>query len=234
MVRFFPDYRSLSSVAADLVVGAGKGAFSKRGRFDLVLSGGNSPRLAYEIIAERYGDEDDLWSATHVWWGDERCVPPDDEASNYRMASESLLSKVAVADENVHRIPADEADPGAAAARYAAEFPESVDALLLGLGRDGHTASIFPGSNAESEFWAPFVAVEGPPSTTQPKRRITITPAGLMRAPDLIFLVSGEGKSGAFRSVFFSEAAPFLTARMARGSTWLVDRNSVAEFLASL
>ncbi|HVC85992.1 MAG TPA: 6-phosphogluconolactonase [Gaiellaceae bacterium] len=178
----------------------------------IVLTGGSTPGEAYAHAAKRAPD----WSAATVWWGDERCVPPEDERSNYRLAKETLLDRLAVPPFAVHRIRGELA-PQAAAESYAEELADTqLDLLLLGLGSDGHMASLFPGS--------PQLAVAdrrvtwGPPGLEPLVDRVTLTLPAIQSARRIVFLTSGEGKADAVARAFGGEpgeAAPASLARLA-------------------
>lgn len=157
-VKIVPDNAALAHTAAQEFHRLAEAAVRARGRFSVALSGGNTPRAVYSLLA---GEHRQLpWDGIHIFFGDERHVPPDDPDSNFRMASESLLSKVPIPQKNVHRIRA-ELDAEAAAKEYEQELREffqlmdhgwpRFDLVLLGLGDDGHTASLFPGSKALTE-----------------------------------------------------------------------------------
>lgn len=159
------------------------------------LAGGNSPRRAYELLAATPGID---WSHVHLWFGDERCVSPDDSESNYRMARETLISHIDIPAANVHRMRGED-DPDAAAAAYASEIDGlSLDVALLGLGPDGHTASLFPGSPALAVRDRAAVAVT---ASKPPPRRITLTLPVFERAASILILAPGESKADAIAAV---------------------------------
>ncbi len=199
-VRIFEDLDALSEAAAVLFVGACAQAIRSRGRALVALSGGSTPEKLYELLAKSPYAEQIGWTHVHIFWGDERCVPPEDPESNYRQANDALLSHVPIPKENVHRIQG-EADPRDAAMTYAlalrafASPPLSwprFDLVLLGMGEDGHTASLFPGSPVN--ITAPTAAVTAQ-YQGRPANRVTITPVLLNQARLLVFMVSGESKS---------------------------------------
>jgi 6-phosphogluconolactonase len=190
----------------------------------IALSGGSTPRPAYELAAALKPD----WSAVDVWWGDERCVPADDERSNYRLARESLLDRLAVPPRAVHRIEG-ELDPEEAARRYDEELcGVTLDLVLLGLGPDGHTASLFPGDAALEEAERLAVAVERPDVA-----RVTLTPPPLKAAAQVVFLVVGVGKAEAARRAFGDEPGPATPASLIRGrrTTVILDRDAAARLV---
>ncbi|HEY7258626.1 MAG TPA: 6-phosphogluconolactonase [Gaiellales bacterium] len=159
------------------------------------LAGSNTPRRAYQLLSEEPGID---WSQVHIWFGDERCVPPGDEDSNYRMAHETLISRIDIPAANVHRIRGED-DPDKAAATYADEIDGlSLDLALLGLGPDGHTASLFPQSPALDVRDRSAVAVV---ASKPPARRITLTFPVFERASSILVLAPGESKAEAIRAV---------------------------------
>lgn len=212
-LRIVADGGEIARAAAEEVTRLAGEAVSARGRFTFVLSGGSTPRSLFTLLADPHESFRDriAWNAVHVFWGDERCVPPDHPDSNYRMARESLLDHVPIPAANVHRIAAENPDAAEAAALYdnelgaffssGSELPR-FDLILLGLGPDGHTASLFPGNAAVHETQrrviAPFVEKFG-------THRITLTAPVLNHAAEVIFLVSGAEKSSALRAVLEGE-----------------------------
>jgi 6-phosphogluconolactonase len=202
IVRVRDTLRDLSGDVAAAVADAAQAAIDRRGRCSLLLSGGSTPRGTYELLASRYRDRMD-WPHIHLFWGDERFVPHDDPRSNYRLAREAFLDFVPCPPANVHPIPTGLESADAAALRYEdalrAHFPGDrpvFDVALLGLGDDGHTASIFPGSPAleEARRWVLAVA-----TTAEPPLRITLTMPVVTAAAQLFVLVSGAGKAAALR-----------------------------------
>ncbi|MFA5865506.1 MAG: 6-phosphogluconolactonase [Phycisphaerae bacterium] len=222
MIRIFHEYEELCRTAAEYIVTIGKRCIGKQGTFDLVLSGGKTPAECYRILAGRHQHEQKLWSNTHVYWSDERCVPPTDPESNYYMAKTTLLDFVNIPPEQIHRIPGESPDPQAAANQYDAKFPLSVDLLLLGIGQEGHTASIFPFSPVITETKRHVVYVEAP---VKPQKRITITPLVIANAVEVLVLVSGENKAHAMEQVFTEFGNVQETpARLIRKAVWFVDK----------
>jgi 6-phosphogluconolactonase len=185
----------------------------------IVLTGGSAPRRAYEIAAELEPD----WSRVDVWWGDDRCVPPDDELSNYGMAKETLLDRLAVAPRSVHRMESVE--------QYAHELQGvgTFDLVLLGLGPDGHVASLFP------DFPTLDVTdrdVVGTPAGLEPfVDRITLTLPRLRNTHELLFLVTGAGKADAVARVFAAEPSRDTPGSLVRGETTraILDRDAAAK-----
>ncbi|MBI4277706.1 MAG: 6-phosphogluconolactonase [Armatimonadetes bacterium] len=231
-----PDVATLAREVARRFAEHARRAVAARGRFMVALSGGSTPRGLYAVLAGDPYREDILWARTHVFWGDERCVPPDHPESNYGMAREVLLSRVPVPPENVYRMVGEHADPEAAAARYEAVLREVFhldagnvpvfDLILLGLGDDGHTASLFPGSAALREqrrlVAAPFV-------DRLNVYRLTLTPPVFNHAAAVMFLVAGWSKAAGLRAVLEGpdrpERLPAQIVRPERATLlWLVDQ----------
>jgi 6-phosphogluconolactonase len=239
------DAAALAAAAVERFVQAAEQAIVERGRFVVALSGGSTPRRMFELLARGRLVSRVDWSRVHIVWGDERCVPPTDAESNYRMAREALLDHVPVPPANVHRMHGED-DPERAAAAYestlrvlfrtasgppSAEPGQNIDLALLGLGDNGHTASIFPGSAIvdERERW---VASEFVPAVSM--WRITMTAPLLNAATRILFLVSGGSKASVLERVLEGPRAPHeLPAQLiapTRGRIeWLVDRAAAAE-----
>jgi 6-phosphogluconolactonase len=190
-------------------------------RGHVALSGGSTPRRAYELASELEAD----WGDRELWWGDERCVPPDDERSNFRLARETLLDRLAVPPRVLHPIHG-ELEPEEAARRYDEEVRGSrLDLVLLGLGADGHTASLFPHDPALEERVRLAVAVERPDVA-----RVTCTPPLLRAAHHVVFLVLGDEKAAAAQRAFAMEPDPATPASLIRGeqTTVILDRAAAA------
>jgi 6-phosphogluconolactonase len=184
------DADGLARAAADRVRVLAADAIAARGRFRIALAGGSTPRALYVQLAST-SDVD--WSRTDVFFGDERAVPPDHPQSNFRMARETLLHPAAVPPENVHRMRGEDPDLDDAARRYEAALgPAPLDLALLGMGADGHTASLFPGTTALEERTRACVAVEVP---SLGARRLTLTYPVLLAARDVLFLIAGADKA---------------------------------------
>lgn len=182
----------------------------------VVLAGGSTPKQAYELAASAD------WSGAMVWFGDERCVPPDDSRSNFRMAKEALLDRLAAPPAAIFRMPG-ELEPAEAAHQYAADIfehdAEPFDLLLLGIGGDAHTASLFPGKPAITERNLLVTAV--PEAGLEPfVPRISLTVPALVRAKEILFLVTGADKADPVRESFKVEGSMTpagIVARKARG-----------------
>ena len=215
----FPDDASLVANALARVMAAGRDAIAQHGAFDIVLAGGNTPRKLYRAL--RNVDAD--WSRWHVWFGDERCAPPDDPERNSRMARDEWLDHVAIPAANVHAIPA-ESGAREAAALYARELRgvDAFDLVLLGLGEDGHTASLFPGHDwgvhADSpDALAVFKAPKPPPE------RVSLSAQRLSRARHVLFLIEGTGKRAAVAAWKRGDAIPAASIAPESGADVLVD-----------
>lgn len=183
----------------------------------IALSGGSTPRRAYEFAAELEPD----WGGVGLWWGDERCVPPDDERSNFRLAREALLDRLAQPPATVHRIRG-ELEPEEAGRRYDEELRGmTLDVVLLGIGTDGHTASLFPHAAALAEAERLAVAAAGPDVP-----RVTLTPPALRSARHVVFLAVGEEKAEAVERAFAIAPDPGTPASLIRGerTTAILDR----------
>jgi 6-phosphogluconolactonase len=235
------DAEALAHAAAEAVVDAASRAVAARGRFTVALAGGSTPRRLYQLLADPKAPFRGRvpWDRVHVFFGDERHVPPDHPDSNGRLAREALLDHVQVA--SVHRMRGEEPDAGAAAAAYETELarffatpadgpPPRLDLVLLGLGPDGHTASLFPGSAAlhERRRWAVAPFVE-----RLRAHRITLTLPVIDRAREVLFLVSGSDKAEALAQVLApsggAEPPPAARVNPAAGPPrWIVDRAAAA------
>nr|WP_319268831.1 6-phosphogluconolactonase [uncultured Draconibacterium sp.] len=210
---------------------------SKQEVFDIALSGGNSPKGLFKKISKKYADQIP-WDRIHLWWGDERCVPPTDEQSNYKMTVDYLLSNISIPEANIHRIKGEE-DPEQEALRYSEEMEKTLnsrgkdpvfDLIILGLGDDGHTASIFP-DQLELFEYEQNCAVAVHPLTGQ--KRVTITGNVLNNANQVFFLVTGSKKALRVSEIMNdNDAAQLLPAYYispANGTlTWFLDDEAAA------
>jgi 6-phosphogluconolactonase len=234
-IRTYPASDRLARAAAEHFVTLAADRRRVGRRFAVALAGGSTPRAAYALLAtEEFAARVD-WSCVHVFWGDERCVPPDDPDSNYRMAREALLDKIPIPTENVHRMRG-ELPPDEAAAAYQAELEAVLgaggrfDLILLGMGADGHTASLFPGTAAlhEGARWVVAHYVDKLAAW-----RVTLTPAAINAAAQVTFIVSGAGKAERLREVLAGPYQPdVLPAQIVRPTDgrllWLVDAAAAA------
>lgn len=232
-IRIFADPTHLSRGVADEVHQQATAALSARGRFTLALSGGSTPKAVYSLLAqdEKAGGGRLDWTKIHVFFGDERCVPADHSDSNYRMASEALLSHVPIPEENVHRVRT-ELEPGAAAAAYEREIVATFgtgeprfDLILLGLGTDGHTASLFPQSSALEERKALVCATRVEKLNAH---RITFTFPLINAAHSVMFITAGADKAPMLRNILRGDPSgtryPAQDVRPASGQLrWFTD-----------
>ena len=223
------DAAAMARLAAEWLAGEIRVAVTLRGACALALSGGATPRPAYEALAEGPLEDPVPWDRVHVFFGDERAVPPDHPDSNFRMASEALLRRVSVRAGNVHRMEAEAADADAAADRYARLLPEALDVLVLGVGADGHTASLFPGSPALHERSRRVVPARAP---KPPERRLTLTPPVIAAARRILVLAAGADKAEPVARALKAAVTPDeVPARLARDGVWFLDQ-SAARLLA--
>jgi 6-phosphogluconolactonase len=200
---------ALAEDAAQRFAQAANDAGQSHGEFVVALSGGATPRSMYARLAAPPHLSSIPWSLMQVLWSDERCVPPDHAASNYRMAREALLDHVPIPPENVHRIRGED-DPALAAQAYERTLRTvlrggRIDLVLLGLGEDGHTASLFPGAVAAPEG-DPWVVARY--HTAGSMWRVTLTPVVINAAAEVLFLVSGETKAAIVRRVLEGPRLP--------------------------
>ncbi|MBX5456170.1 MAG: 6-phosphogluconolactonase [Thermogemmatispora sp.] len=237
-IAIYPDSESLSQEAARLVIRLAQEAIVTHGRFTLALAGGSTPRKLYSLLAsDPYRGQID-WTRVDIFWSDERCVPPDHPESNYRMAYEVMLSKLPIPAANIHRMPAEQADRQAAAESYAAELRRVFgtagvpvfDLIQLGMGPEGHTASLFPQQAALHERERLVLPVSVP---KPPPERLTFTPPILQAARHILFLVTGSDKAEAVRAVLEDQGSPDdYPARLVHAAAgeviWLLDTAAAA------
>ncbi len=209
----------LPKFAADLVARLiRQAAASRTGPISLALAGGSTPRAMHEALARL---PDVPWQRVAIYFGDERCVPPDSPDSNFRMARESLLERVPIPAEQVYRMPAEQADRALAARTYAGLLPASLDLLILGIGEDGHTLSLFPGASSIGETELRVLPVIGP---KPPPERLTLLPSAIAAARDVLMLASGAGKAEAVKRALEGDWDPSATpAQLARDAFWVLD-----------
>ena len=224
MLRTFADHAVLARAAAYHILGVLDEALKHQKRCSLVLSGGTTPEPTYRELVREDELGEGVWDRVNFYWGDERYVPHNSTQSNYGRAHKTLLSRLHAGKEQVHPIPTDPDDPDEAARRYEEVLPERIDLLMAGLGEDGHTLSLFPGSSALQETERRVVAVEGP---DEPRRRITLTPPVVRQAENVLVLVTGAEKAGALARVFRREGSVEETpGRLLREAVWFVDRDA--------
>ena len=235
-LQIFTDPAELSQAAAQYFLQIADEAVAARGRFSVTLSGGRTPEALYRLLSQFPFDREVSWPQTHVFWGDERLVAPDEPGSSYGRAAKLWLNRVAIPAENVYRAQG-ELEPAVAIADYTNQLRDfsigqrrwpRFDLVLLGLGSDGHTASLFPGPVTPQETQEPVMAVtadyEG-----RPAHRLTLTPPVFNDARHVIFLVAGEKKADALAAVLQGphnpEHWPAQRIQPQNGSViWLVDK----------
>ncbi|HEU4643840.1 MAG TPA: 6-phosphogluconolactonase [Gemmatimonadaceae bacterium] len=216
------DRSALAGSAADWIAEHIAATVAEHGSCAIALAGGTTPAAAYARLARAAVP----WSAVRVYFGDERAVPPDDPASNYHMARETLLRHVPIPRTGIHRMEAESEDPDEAARRYEAVLPDRLDLLLLGVGADGHTASLFPGAPALEETHRHVVPADSP---APPVRRLTITPPVIAAARRVAVLVAGAAKAMAVARALEGALDPReVPAQLARGGTWLLDAEAAS------
>jgi 6-phosphogluconolactonase len=241
-IRIFEDPKSLFQGAAEEFASQATAAVRSRGRFTVALSGGSTPRSLYSLLATKASLP---WDQIYFFFGDERHVPPDNQESNYRMARESILAKVPVPAENVFRVPAENRDANQAAESYEQNLREffntapgsfpRFDLVLLGMGPDGHTASLFPGTAAlqEKARWVVSNWVEKFKTD-----RLTLTLPVLNNAAVVMLLVSGQDKAGMLKEVLEGkqpgELFPSKLIKPSNGELiWMVDRAAASQLSGS-
>ena len=237
-IEVLPTGADLFHTAAEEFVSAGRAAIGAQGRFTVALSGGSTPKALYSLLAANYASF--AWNRVFLFFGDERHVPPTDPESNYRMVNEALLTKIAIPAENVFRVPAENPDAAAAAADYEAqlrrffalkprEFPR-FDLILLGMGPDGHTASLFPDSEALNEQTRLVVANWVAKFNTH---RITFTLPVLNHAHEVMFMASGADKADMVQNVLEGKNTPPLPSQRVQPTDgkllWMLDEAAAAK-----
>lgn len=211
---------------ADAAVHAAADLLTALAPTTIALAGGSTPKALYELLAsDDYRGRFD-WEEIDVYFGDERAVPASHPDSNYRMAKQALLDLVPLAEDAVHRMEADDPQLEAAADRYARLLPQSIDVILLGMGNDGHTASLFPGRDALEERERRCVATYA----SDGSRRMTLTYPALNAARHVVFLALGESKRRALAAIRAGERLPAGRVRPTTGDvTWIVDAAAAGE-----
>ncbi len=202
------DLGGVSQRAAEEFVRLAQEATSSSGRFTVALSGGSTPKALYTLLASETFQARVPWTKVHLFWGDERCVPPDHADSNYRMVRETLLDRAPIPKENIHRMLGEDTDPSRAAAKYEETLRETFclgpgqlprfNLVLLGMGDDGHTASLFPHTTALSETKSLVVANYVEKFGTY---RLTVTVPVINHAAQVVFLISGGAKAVVLKEV---------------------------------
>jgi len=237
-IQTLPTPADLFHAAAEEFVRVGKAAIVERGRFTVALSGGSTPKSLYSLLAAEHAAFD--WERTFLFFGDERHVPPNHPDSNYRMVNETLLTKISIPNENVFRVRAENPDAAAASFDYEndlrrffavkpGEFPR-FDLILLGMGPDGHTASLFPGSEGLREQSRMVIANWVEKFSTH---RITFTFPELNRAAEAMFMASGPDKADMVRQVLEGKNTPLYPSQLVQPSDgtllWMLDEAAAAK-----
>lgn len=228
----FADAAALNQAAARLLTDLAREAVAEHGRFSIALSGGSTPTGVYELWAQPPFRDVMPWPQTHLFWGDERLLPPDDKGSNYRQVADLLLPHVPIPPQNVHRAKGELA-MATAVADYTQQLKEfaagtavpRLDVVLLGLGSDGHTASLFPGSPVNPPEWVVGVTAN---YDGRPAQRLSLTPLVINQARHVIFLVTGANKAAVLAKVLYGphqpDQLPAQRIQPKNGEvTWLVD-----------
>lgn len=234
-IAIYPDVDVLSREAALYIVRIANEAIGSHGRFTLALSGGSTPKKLYGLLADEPYRKQIDWARVEIFWSDERCVPPDDAESNYRMAAEVLLSHVPLRADQIHRMPAEQPDRDAASHAYNVEMQRtfgtdgipSFDLLQLGMGPDGHTASLFPHQPSIHEQQRLVMPILNSPKP--PSERLTFTPTLLNAARNVLFLATGSDKAEVLHAVlegpYQPDEYPAQIVRPPNGEvTWMLDR----------
>ncbi len=242
-LNIFKDSEKLSQHAAQIFVEQAAQAIKERDRFLVALNGGGTPTRLFQLLASDYKDKMD-WNKVHIFWGDERCVPPDDAGSSYGQARDLLLSHVPIPDSNIHRVQTD-LGPAEASRDYAltlsgfASPPLAVprfDLVYLGMGEDGHTASLFPGSPVDvTESTLPVTAHY----QDRPANRVTLTQLVFNQAHMVVFMATGEKKAITLAEVLSNrynpELYPVQRIEPKDGELiWLVDEDAASKLPRNL
>lgn len=216
--RVFETASQLQDTATETILKSANEAIAARGSFTIVLAGGTTPKEIYQRL--RHVETD--WSKWHVYYGDERCLPVDHADRNSRMAEESLLQHVAIPASQIHAMPA-ELGPDQAAHFYSQALAQvgAFDCVLLGMGEDAHTASLFPGQVWESLDQAPAIAVRNSPKP--PSDRVSLSASRLSNAREVMFFVTGAGKRDAMKAWRDGEHVPVAAIRPAAGVDVYID-----------
>lgn len=235
ILRIVENPVELAYEGAKLFRDASEQAIAEQGRFSVALSGGSTPRMLFQHLGDSYRKKI-AWDRVHLFWSDERCVPRDHEQSNFRLAYDELISNIWIPHENIHRIKG-EIRPEEAAGYYEAvmkrhfgEDMPSFDLIMLGVGPDGHTASLFPGSEALREKQRLALPVF---SNTALHWRVTLTLPVLNYAKQVLFLISGPSKAGIVSALLGKKEGNGYPAAMVKPTTgtitWLLDKDAAAE-----
>jgi 6-phosphogluconolactonase len=237
IIRIFQDLEELSRAAAELFIEQAATSIAERNQFLAALNGGSTPNRLFQLLATEYREKVE-WTKVHVFWGDERCVPPDEPGSSYGQARDILLSHVPIPDTNIHRIKG-ELDPASASEDYSRVLKDFAtppldwprfDLVYLGMGEDGHTASLFPGSAVE--IYEPVIPVTAQ-YQDRPANRVTLTAVVFNTAHMIAFMATGEKKAQTLAEVlgdrYNPELYPAQRIRPDHGRlVWLVDESAAS------
>lgn len=237
-VQVLSDLEAISHRAAQIFVGLSRSGMASRGKFSVAISGGSTPRRLYTLLSSPpYRNQVD-WQRVHFFWADERCVPIEDEGSNFKAAFDRLLSKVPIPDGNIHRIKGEE-EPEKVARAYEEDIKKFFgisglpvfDLVILGMGEDGHTASLFPGSKSleETDRLAVPVYLDKPNWN-----RITLTLPILNNAAQILFLVTGQAKADVVSEILRDgekkrQFPAGLISPIQGNVTWLIDQEAAGK-----
>jgi 6-phosphogluconolactonase len=231
-IKIFPDANAIAREAAERIVKLSEDAIEARGRFSIALAGGSTPKTLFALLASPEFVTRLDWPAIDLFFGDERCVPPDHKDSNYRMAHETMISKVPIPLDNVYRIRG-EIDPEEAAKEYGLMLKEhfgdgGLDLALLGMGDDGHTLSLFPGTKAVTETEHRVVANYAENSTTGKSWRVTMTAPFMNQSRNILVMLTGAAKADRLKEVLEGphdpERLPIQLIQPVNGTmSWLID-----------
>ena len=236
IIKVLPTPDELITAAADLILGSASAAIQERGSFSMALSGGRTPLPLYEYLSQDRFDNKPDWTKIHFFWGDERAIPPDHPESNFFQAQQLLLKPRNISIHNIHRIQG-ELNPDQAASIYQDELQavlgtgERFDLILLGMGVDGHTASLFPGTTALEERERAVVAVY---VEKMQRWRVTLTLPIINAARHVLFLVSGDAKAEVLAQINAGVRLPASLVQPSHGElTWLADQNAASNLIES-
>jgi 6-phosphogluconolactonase len=230
-VRIFDDATALAGAAATAIVETLAARIAALGRASLGLSGGRTPVATYRALAAEPLRTMADWTRVRIYFADERAVPPTDPESNFRLARETLIGPLRIPPTRVHRMKGEYAELEAAVEEYETHLTEPIDALVLGIGEDGHVASLFPGTPLVSESLRRVALVTDSPKP--PARRLTLTARALAEAGRVLVLATGAEKAAAVARAFEGDGAPReVPARLVRERDWYLDRAAAAKLSA--